>query len=378
MGSKKTILVFVDWFRPAYKAGGPITSLANLVMHLGDEYDFRIFCSDRDYVSEEALPGIEINQWNSWHKAKVFYAAPNYSSFQQIRKTITDIRPDIIYINGLFSRNYSIFPLLASQGLQLKRIIAPRGMLAPGAMKIKAFKKQTFIHLFRSLGFYQSTLFQATQKAELDQIHQHIGKVETQLVPNIPGAPEMQVSRKKDSGTFRLLSVGRIAPEKNIHFALECLKEVRVNIPIHYEIIGAVYDETYYRKCLSLAAELPETIEVKFTSSLSPDELSSRYRQSDLFFLPTLGENYGHAIIEALLSDTPVLISDQTPWEQIEALGLGYICGIESTVGFSTRITQLAEMSPDTYASKFQELASKTRSMLNLEAVIEGYKTLFG
>jgi hypothetical protein len=30
--------------------------------------------------------------------------------------------------------------------------------------------------------------------------------------------------------------------------------------------------------------------------------------------LPTLGENFGHVIAESLLSNTPVLISDKTPW----------------------------------------------------------------
>ena len=36
-----------------------------------------------------------------------------------------------------------------------------------------------------------------------------------------------------------------------------------------------------------------------------------------LFFLPTLGENFGHSIFEALSVGVPVLISDQTLWTKI-------------------------------------------------------------
>ena len=45
---------------------------------------------------------------------------------------------------------------------------------------------------------------------------------------------------------------------------------------------------------------------------------------NDLFFLPTRGENFGHVIAEALSVGTPVLISDQTPWRKLAAVGLGH------------------------------------------------------
>ena len=39
---KKKILVFIDWYLPGYRAGGPIQSIANLVNHLDDELDISI------------------------------------------------------------------------------------------------------------------------------------------------------------------------------------------------------------------------------------------------------------------------------------------------------------------------------------------------
>ena len=37
--NKKKLLVFTDWYLPAYKAGGPVRSIANIVAHLKDEID---------------------------------------------------------------------------------------------------------------------------------------------------------------------------------------------------------------------------------------------------------------------------------------------------------------------------------------------------
>ena len=39
--------------------------------------------------------------------------------------------------------------------------------------------------------------------------------------------------------------------------------------------------------------------------------------KAHLFVLPTEGENFGHAIFEALAVGCPILISDQTPWRKL-------------------------------------------------------------
>ena len=45
---KKKILVFIDWYLPGFRAGGPIRSCANLISHLSDEFDFNIVTTDTD------------------------------------------------------------------------------------------------------------------------------------------------------------------------------------------------------------------------------------------------------------------------------------------------------------------------------------------
>jgi glycosyltransferase involved in cell wall biosynthesis len=65
----------------------------------------------------------------------------------------------------------------------------------------------------------------------------------------------------------------------------------------------------------------------------------------DLFFLPTLGENYGHVIFEALASGVPVLISDRTPWQNLKTLGVGTDMPIGDPHDFAKEIDAFSKMS---------------------------------
>ncbi len=66
--------------------------------------------------------------------------------------------------------------------------------------------------------------------------------------------------------------------------------------------------------------------------------------EHDLFFLPTLGENFGHVISESLSSGTPVLISDTTPWRNLRAKGIGENLPLAEPGAFAEFIESVAAM----------------------------------
>ena len=49
------MVIACDWFDPAFRAGGPVRSLFNLVDLLHSDYNFRIICGNQDYGSKEPL-----------------------------------------------------------------------------------------------------------------------------------------------------------------------------------------------------------------------------------------------------------------------------------------------------------------------------------
>ncbi len=47
------------------------------------------------------------------------------------------------------------------------------------------------------------------------------------------------------------------------------------------------------------------------------------------FLLPTLGENFGHVFLEALAAGCPLIISDRTPWLNLEEKQIGWDLPLE-------------------------------------------------
>ena len=64
----------------------------------------------------------------------------------------------------------------------------------------------------------------------------------------------------------------------------------------------------------------------------------------NLMFLPTLVENFGHAIVESLYFETSVLISDLTPWKNLEAFGVGWSIPLSEECRFISAIEQMPKM----------------------------------
>ena len=42
------IFITIPWFLPAFRAGGPIQSIANLVKEFNEDVEYFIFCGDTD------------------------------------------------------------------------------------------------------------------------------------------------------------------------------------------------------------------------------------------------------------------------------------------------------------------------------------------
>jgi glycosyltransferase involved in cell wall biosynthesis len=115
--------------------------------------------------------------------------------------------------------------------------------------------------------------------------------------------------------------LSRIAPIKNLDFALRVLR--RVSAPVAFNIYGPREDKVYWRQCEALIASLPGHIQVKYLGEVEHSKVASIIALHDLLFLPTRGENYGHVIAEALAMGTPVLIADTTPWRNLKQAGVG-------------------------------------------------------
>ena len=96
--------------------------------------------------------------------------------------------------------------------------------------------------------------------------------------------------------------------------------------------------------CETVIAGLPSHIRVLHRGPLRSDDVVKTLEKYDVFFLPTKGENYGHAIAEALCAGLPILIANTTPWRDLQNLGIGWDLPLNNPGAFSAVLDELAAM----------------------------------
>ncbi len=84
---RRKILIFVDWFLPGYKAGGPIRSVANIAESLLEVFDIHIVTSNKDHGETETYRNIEFNVWIETKGYKVMYLSSVENICERISAT---------------------------------------------------------------------------------------------------------------------------------------------------------------------------------------------------------------------------------------------------------------------------------------------------
>lgn len=355
MSYRPKVLVFIDWYAPGYKAGGPVRSMLNMVALLHGEIDFHIVTSDTEYTESDPYEGIISDTWTVGEFGEhIQYVSNQAHTKHNWKRLLEEQNWDCIYLNGMYSPWYSAAPLWFIRGQQKRVVVAPRGMLSSGPMKHSRFKKKLFLMAMRLAGAYKDVVFQATTDEEVDFIRKQLGRqTEVTVIPNLPKVVENdQVpDRVKEPDSLELISVARIAIEKNTHLAIRSL--ARVSGQVRYHLYGPIYDDDYWARCQEEISKLPETVSVLSHGPASPREIERHLLNAHALFMPSIGENFGHSMLEALSAGLPILISDRTPWHHLEDANAGWdlplVPEVEATLEFGKKIQELVNMDQKRY-----------------------------
>jgi glycosyltransferase involved in cell wall biosynthesis len=375
---KKKVLIMIDWFWPGYKAGGPISAAVNFVHYLQHDYELYIFTTDRDLHETEPYTGIVTDTWVSYEQAKVYYCSPAHLGYKQVKTVIGTIQPHYIYLHSLFSKYFTIYPLLLGRqrAFNAAIVLAPRGMLKSSALQFKVFKKKLFLQAFKMLGLHKHVFFQATDTTELNDIQKHFGNVSVTLAPDFPefvkGYPG---STKKERHDIRIIFVGRIHPIKQPDFLIQLLPQLTGSVLL--TIVGNEEDQLYANKCRQLSDALPANVQVIFKGGIPNKDLPAAFAQHHIFALPTRGENFGHAIFEALANGKPVLISDQTPWRQLPEHHAGWDLPLHAQASFVQALANVSAMDQQEYNTWSKGAWEFARHFTEQSDITTTYKNLF-
>jgi glycosyltransferase involved in cell wall biosynthesis len=374
--TKLKIAITIDWYLPGTNSGGPVSSVSNLVAAL-PEFDFYILTRNTDYCSTEPYADIAVNQWlKHGENVLVYYFSEDQITKGKMTQVIQEIQANVLYINGIYSRKFSQLPVDIGNKLGLKTIVAARGMLSPHALAVKTVKKLLFLSFMRWMNAYSHIHFHATSEEEAKDIRQVIGKNSVvSVISNVARTDIDQVKEiKKEQGSVKLLSIGRIAPEKGTIHGLQALKDIEGNV--EFDLFGTCYNSEYWNQCEQLIKQLPKNIVVRYNGVCPSEEVPAKLEAAHALLLPSEGENYGHAIVESFAKARPVIISKHTPWKSLTNFQAGWDVDHNE---LSKVIQALVSMNNEEYQnwSNGAHVFAQKRVFETQKDLLHGYNNMF-
>ena len=367
----RKILILMGRYLPGHRDGGPLRTMANVTEALGDEYEFFIGCLDRDHGDTQAYPGIRRDAWNQVGKARVWYVAPGGFTKELLLRLAEG--KDLIYLCG-FYEDYGYRTLLLKRRGQISQpvFLASMGVFSKGALSRKSCKKKAFIAACRGLGLFRHVTWSVTSEMEAEDVKRVIGRNIRYIVAEDLPRSHVPGYTGKSSKVMRVAFLSRICPQKNLLRAIEEMQRTKQSM--RFTIYGPVEDRAYWRRCQRALQGLPGNVGWEYAGDVPTEDVQRTLAQHDVLFFPTLGENYGHVIFEALSVGCIPVISDQTPWHRIRDCGAGVELPLDAD--FAAELDRLAEMT--------DRAAMAEKAVLLAKACVErnrretGYRTIFG
>lgn len=373
------ILLFSGFYLPGYKGGGPIRTIANMLEKLGNEIQFFLITADRDLGDESPYPGITSDGWQQLGRAQVYYASPGMGWLWRLMKVIQAFDGAAMHLNSFFSFRFSILPLIYWRMLKPGRpvIVGPRGEFSQGALALKSPKKRAFIALAKSVGLYRGVIWHASTAHEADDIRRVMGnKAQIRVAVDIACPPPDLVMQPRQAGSpLRLVFLSRISPKKNLLDAIQMLR--RVQSPVVFDIYGPAEDAAYWSSCQAAARQLPAHVQFNYCGALYPAQVPETMARYDLFYFPTLGENFGHVIAEALGCGLPVLIADTTPWRDLAQQKLGWDLPLSQPEQFVAAIESCSRMPTADYDAWRHSIRAWALTNIGNDEAVEQTRQLF-
>jgi glycosyltransferase involved in cell wall biosynthesis len=348
--AKPIVLTMAGHYLPGFKAGGIVACVANIVNHLHGEFEFLVVTRDRDLGDTEPYADIKPHTWQKAGNAQVCYLSPGGDSVSQLRKIVQQTRPDLIYLNGFFDSLTRKVLLNSRLGLigATPILLCPHGEFAWPSLRQKYSKKVLFMRMARMFGLYAPAMWHASSRDEAEAIVSFM-KVSLRAVHVALQLPPVIEDGKGDDSSFvppgraygiRVVFLSRISREKNLDFALKVLARVRAQVS--FDIIGPIENAAYWQECQELLRQLPPHVQAQSLGPIRPTEVINVLRQYDLLLFPSGAESYGQVIAESLISGTQVLISNTTPWRNLEAKGLGWDLPLDDIDAFVRVVDSVA------------------------------------
>lgn len=342
-GRKKVLIVYHAYF-PSEFAVGPANAIRQYVEAMSSHCAFRILTLNFDFASGRPLFP-DSHHVVEGDDAVIEYVPYGRSGLRILAGRMREDH-DVIDIHSGFDRHLAI-PALLLHRLGLSRagltLHTPHGIFMPIDMSRGGAKKRAYCAMADLVGLYRGVLHVASSPGEAADIRRaHWRRQDIVEIPHftgvVPGIANSGPRRIKRANSLKMAFVGRIALQKNLLFAIDVVRRLRFPSELH--VYGAASPD-YWARCQARIAEGTGLCTVVLHGPLNQERLLGVLPDHDVLFHPTLGENFGYAIVESLARGIPVLLSDRSPWLDVADFHAGWALPLADPEAFVARLEEL-------------------------------------
>jgi glycosyltransferase involved in cell wall biosynthesis len=241
---------------------------------------------------------------------------------------------DLAHIHALFSP-VSTFAATIARQKKLPYILRPLGTLDPADLQKKKLLKKLYGSLLEKPNLAAAAGIHFTSEEEAKVSERYGTTTHDLVIPlgvQIPNQfPPLKTARQHlgiDETVPLILFMSRIDPKKGLDLLLPALNTLQQEgLQFHFVLAGTNPQDPVYEN--SIQAQIKDSPLSKITTIVGfvrGEDKLALLQDADLFVLPSYYENFGIAVVEAMATKTPVLISDKVHiWSAIKDAAAGWI-----------------------------------------------------
>jgi len=310
-----------------------------------------MYCPNAKKIAEKIITDYDVIHIFSWyhHLGIVFYKMAQKYNIPYVFTAFASLQPEA---QNFFKRRKQIINLLYTK----KMIINASALHAVGNSEIPIFVK---------IG---------ANPKKIHMIQNGIDLKEFELKHSTNILKKIGVNENKKF----LLFFGRIHQKKGIEFLLKAFQKFHVSHDDIFLIIGGHGEQEYVEQIKRLVKKLQIKNAVRFTGYVTHEEKLELFTKAEVFLLTSLTDVHPKAVLESLSIGTPVIISRECDFPEVEEFEAGIIVGLDINEIHNALITMFEnEENRNKYSKNAKKLVNERFLLDNqIKKMIQMYENL--